>query len=395
LNKKSIERLRRNIVSFVRKGASQREAALHFHVALGTVQLWCRRAQGRRLERVDFSDQPAGNPAPGRTDPELELLILDLRNYLKDQSAHGEFGAASIQRELLTLGFGSPPALRTINRIVERHGAIDRRRRIRYPAPPRGWYLPAVAARRAELDSFDVVESLAIQNGPVVDVLNGISLHGGLPASWPNDRVNAVFIAEKCVPHWRRWGLPAFAQFDNDPRFSGPPNHPGIIGRIPRLCLSLGITPVFAPPREPGFQNCVESFNGRWVAKVWQRFHYASLPQLRHQAEDFVSDLIRFSALRREQAPARAAFPRNWALDLHAPPSGSLIFIRRTDPHGSVFLLGQHFHVSRHWLHRLVRAEVHIHQNRICFHSLRRREPEEQRLLNETRYTPKLVSAFT
>ncbi len=41
-----------------------------------------------------------------------------------------------------------------------------------------------------------------------------------------------------------------------------------------RLCLSLGVTAVFAPPRETGFQAAVESFNARWQAKVWQRFHF-------------------------------------------------------------------------------------------------------------------------
>jgi len=36
-------------------------------------------------------------------------------------------------------------------------------------------------ARAAELDSFDVVEGLAIQGHGEIDVLNGISLHGGWP----------------------------------------------------------------------------------------------------------------------------------------------------------------------------------------------------------------------
>ena len=45
------------------------------------------------------------------------------------------------------------------------------------------------------------------------------------------------------------------------------------IGRVIRLCLSLGVTAVFAPPRETGFQAAVESFNARWQANVWQRFH--------------------------------------------------------------------------------------------------------------------------
>ena len=35
---------------------------------------------------------------------------------------------------------------------------------------------------------------------------------------------------------------------------------PDAIGRLTRLCLALGIIPVFAPPREPGLQNAIEGF---------------------------------------------------------------------------------------------------------------------------------------
>jgi len=42
-----------------------------------------------------------------------------------------------------------------------------------------------------------------------------------------------------------------------------------------RTCLRLDVTPVFAPPRESGFQAAIENFNGRWQAKVWARFRGA------------------------------------------------------------------------------------------------------------------------
>ncbi len=51
--------------------------------------------------------------------------------------------------------------------------------------PPAGWYLPEVAAGRAELDSFDIVEGLALEGGLRVEVLNAVSLWGGLPGAWP------------------------------------------------------------------------------------------------------------------------------------------------------------------------------------------------------------------
>ena len=50
-------------------------------------------------------------------------------------------------------------------------------------------------------------------------------------------------------------------------------------------------------------------------------------------------------------------------------------------------LLARHFHIDRLWVHRLVRAEVDLDADRIWFYALRRRAPEEQRLLREEKYT--------
>ncbi len=99
-------------------------------------------------------------------------------------------------------------------------------------------------------------------------MLNGISLHGGLVASWPMTDVTARTAVQALTEDGRQVGLPAYAQFDNDTIFQGPHQDADGVGRVMRLCLSLGVVPVFAPPRETGFQAAIESSNGRWQAKV-------------------------------------------------------------------------------------------------------------------------------
>jgi hypothetical protein len=129
------------------------------------------------------------------------------------------------------------------------------------------------------LDSFDIVEGLVIRDGPRVDVPNGDSLHGGLVASWPMAApVTAKAVIEALIGHWRAHGLPGYAQFDNDTIVQGTHTHPDVIGRVMRLCL--GVTPVFSPPREMGFQAMIENYNGQWQAKVWARFAHDSLAEL-------------------------------------------------------------------------------------------------------------------
>jgi hypothetical protein len=235
------------------------------------------------------------------------------------------------------------------------------------------------------LDSVDVVEGLVIKGGPQVEVLNGVSLHGGLVASWPRgESVTAKFVVECLVEHWREFGLPGYAQFDNDTIFQGPHTHPDVVGRVSRLCLGLGVVPVFVPPREPGFQAAIENYNGSWQAKVWGRFEHADLDALADRSRRHVAALRRHRADRIEAAPPRSAFPRRWRLNLQARLKGRMVYLRRTDAEGRAEVLGRAFEVDRHWAHRLVRAEVDLDAGKIRFYRLRRREPGDQPLLRET-----------
>ncbi len=364
-----------------------RQVADQFGVALATVQRWVARAAGQRLDRVDWTDRPCGLPTPvNRTQRALEDRVLTIRQELRDTSDLGEFGAAAIHREWLARGLPAPPSVRTIGLILERRGALDRRRRTRRPPPPPGWYLPPVADGRAELDSFDLVEGLVIRGGIHVEVLNGISLHGGLVVSWPHTAITADFVVGALVEHWRAAGLPGYAQFDNDPLFEGPQIHPDTIGRVTRACLSLGVVPVFVPPRETGFQAAIEGFNGLWQAKVWARFQHPSLEALQAQSVRYVAAHRQRAAARIEAAPGRRPYPRGWRLDLQAHPQGRLVFLRRSNGRGEVQLLGRAFAVDPLWQHRLVRADVDLKRCRIRFCTLRRRAPDQQPMVKETRY---------
>lgn len=375
------------MVAAVRRGGSQRAVAVRFGVALCTVQRWFQRAQGQRLKRVDCNDLSSAPRRTRRTKASREQEVLTLRRRLKDHSPLGEFGAAAIQREMKDQRAATVLSISTIGRILRRHGVLDGRRRVRRPPPPRGWYLPAVAAAKAELDSFDTIEGLAIRGGPHVAVLTGISLHGGLPATWTARAVSAKMVVEALVEHWRSVGLPAYAQFDNDNRFLGPRQYADTVGRVIRLCLSLGVTPVFAPPNETGFQAAIESYNGRWQAKVWSRFEHVSLHGLSQRSAKYVAAARQRSRARIEAAPRRRPFPKRWRLDLQRAPQGTIVFLRRTDDRGRASVLGHTFDVDRNWLHRLVRTEVNLDDNTIRFFALRRREPTDQPLLNKVSYT--------
>ena len=377
------------MVAGFRRGLSLREVARLYRVALSTVQLWVERAGDSRLDRVDWSDRPSGAHHPSRkTEEVLEGRILALRKDLA-KSPLGEFGAAAIRRVLMGQSAKAVPCERTIHRVLERNGALDARRRVRRQAPPSGWYMPDVASHKAEIDQIDIVTGLVIEGGCDVEVLNIVSVHGGLIGCFPSDPIRTQKVREALLSHWREHGLPEYAQFDNDTRFLGPSNHPGVIGSVARMCLRLGVVPVFAPPRETGFQAAIESLNNRWQEKVWDRFHHESLPALRNQSDLYVAASHQNHALRIEGAPARSPFPSDWAFtseQLQAPLAGRIVFIRRTNNFGQLTVLGKPFDIGDHWAHRLVRCDLDLDTSRFCFVGLRRADPGSQPVLYKCNY---------
>jgi len=377
------------MVRLVRNGQSQRSVARQFGVSLNTVQRWVKRAAQSELEDVDWSDQlPGPERSPARSVGTLEDRVLAIRKSLREQSSLGEFGAVAIHCEMIHRGLKRIPSVRTIGRILERRGVLDGRRRVRRKAPPPGWYLRDLSARKVELDSFDIVEGLMLKGGRDVLVLNGISLLGGLCCSWPRTSITAAFTVQALIEHWRKWGRPAYAKFDNDTVFQGAHQWPDSFGRVTRTCLSLGVIPVFAPPLQPGFQADVEAFNGRWQEKVWSRFQFNNLADVKRRSDRYVQAHRQKNSSRIEDAPSRRKFPTNWRLDLKQPLKGHVIFIRKTNESGWVNALGYSWEASRLWCHRLVRMDVDLTSHEVRIYGLRRREPDQHTLLATHEYHP-------
>lgn len=155
-----------------------------------------------------------------------------------------------------------------------------------------------------------------------------------------------------------------------------------------RLCLALGVTPVFAPPLEMGFQAVIENFNGLWQQKVWVRCHHENLAVLHIFSERFTRAYTQRLAHRHEHLPPRRPFPDNFQLDWQNPPhAGSIIYLRRSSEAGTVKVLGHLLQLDPLWPHRLVRCEVDLDQEQIRCYRLRRREPSDQPLMATLPYT--------
>jgi hypothetical protein len=312
----------------------------------------------------------------------VERRIVALRRWLRQHDPLGYVGPQAIREHLLAQA-GDAPSARTIARILRRRGALPQKRH-RHPPPPPGWYLPKVAAGLAELDQLDVVEGLQLRRQGSVEVLNAISLWGKLALAEPSARgwrVDTILAALRS--HWQRWGRPDYLQMDNDTRFAGSPRAVRRLGRLIRFCLAEGVVPVFAPPRETGFQAAIERFNGLWQAKVWQRFRHRDLRQLRSRSRAF---LAAHRARQVREAPLRRGTPN--AVAHH------VVFLRRTDARGRIWVLGAHLTIAPHWSHRLVRATLNVSTQSLLCHALHRRHPSHQPLLKAIRFSLRTPATF-
>jgi transposase-like protein len=105
------------MVAATRHGESVRSVAARFGVSPPTVQRWVDRAKGKRLDRTSFTDLPsAPRRVANRVSTEMEKLVLNLRQQLRDQSDLGGFGAAAILRDTRA----DPRTLRTLIPFGER-----------------------------------------------------------------------------------------------------------------------------------------------------------------------------------------------------------------------------------------------------------------------------------
>jgi putative transposase len=108
----------------------------------------------------------------------------------------------------------------------------------------------------------------------------------------------AQSIADFLVSAWQRIGLPKTLQMDNGLEFRGSNRYPRSFGKVVRLCLDVGVEPLFIPPREPWRNGLIENFNGqaeRLLLNHDNFAHYGELQNGVHQFEQAINTSHRSS----------------------------------------------------------------------------------------------------
>lgn len=219
---------------------------------------WVRRQEaGGAAWATEHSRRPPESPR--RLAATLETAIVTTRRSLQQRQLFS--GAQAIAWELSELGL-TPPSLRTISRVLDRHGLVTAARR---PYVPTGVAYPALRAERpGHVHQTDFVGPCFLR-GPVrFYSLHSVDLGSGrcgvqqLPNRSSQPTLDALWAI------WSRLGIPDHQQVDNEMVFYGSRAHPRGLGPLIRLCLAMGVEPWFIPPAEPWRNGVVEKFNDRW-----------------------------------------------------------------------------------------------------------------------------------
>lgn len=248
-------------------------------ISLGYSKPWLYKWINRCLQGDPFwaesqSRRPQTSPTHTLSEVEEIVKLVRLNLYNRDLFC----GAQAIRWEMEDLKVKPLPSLRTIERILSRHG-LTHRRTGRYeskgPAYPR---LPSLVPNQTH--QADWVGPCYLK-GPLrfysLNVVDTATRRCGLH---PSVSKAGQPVMDAFWAIWKRLGIPKNLQVDNEMSFFGSPVHPRGMGPLIRLCLHYGVEPWFIPIKEPWRNGIVEKFNDHYEQRFLNKVSMNTLPDL-------------------------------------------------------------------------------------------------------------------
>jgi hypothetical protein len=371
---KDQEWLRRAAIERARAGEDHQAIWISLGQSRSWFYKWLQRSHEGDAEW--WFDRPPGtcNPA-NRSSKEIEELVKFARMHLHNQEQF--CGAQAIRWHLEEESVRPLPSLSTIGRILRRHDLTHKRlgryrpKGVPYPAPE--------ASRPNAVHQADFVGPRFIRTSTTTRrtyALNTVDLATGRCAVEALPGKGGMETAIWAM--WRRLGLPRYLQVDNEMTFYGSPLYPHTLGPLARLCLPLGVEPVFVPPREPWRNGVVEKFNDYWDVQIWRKRRISGWGDLqrenmalecRHNRDWRYSKLGGKTPLQALAAsgaalkfPTTETIPTDWP---SRPESGKYHLIRFIRGDGKLNVFGEKFAVDPDLRYEYVWATVDVKEQRL------------------------------
>jgi len=263
------------------------------------------------------------------------------------------------------------PQIWTINRILKRNNLVSKRER-RYQ--PKGKPYPQFPHRPFQINTlhqFDIIGPRYLKGDGCFYAHNLMDIGSHGVAINPKRSKVHEEVAVSLKESWEIMGIPYFLQLDNQLSCRGSNRYPRSFGLVIRLCLFLGVEPIFIPLGEPWRNGCIEKFQDTFEHRFFRRIVFFDFKDLQNQAkrfERFHNQNHRYSCLKGQtpnevlknnKFPLRV-FPDNFSWDSlkEKPKSGHIHLIRFIRSNRILDIFGEKFPVNKNLVYEYVRATI-------------------------------------
>jgi transposase len=369
MNEKKERLLRRRAVRLWLQGITPRAIADRLTRSKRWVHKWCQRFlnRGRDWARSDSRCPQQSFRYPAQT----RAVVIRLRKRLM-KSPVGLIGAKEIhtilqQEYLLT----RVPSTSTIQRILHEAGLIASEQ-----VTPEVYFPQPTPLANYVLYQMDWTLRY-LRGGTKVYAFHSLDLETrALHQTLSQDKTGQT-VRQHVLEMWQRLGVCDGLQMDNDAAFCGGYKVPRVMGALVRLCLFVGVEPIFIPVREPERNGAVEQVNGLWSGKFWKRNEFANseaIVRAKPRFDHWYEESYRPPSLNGQtvgqarQQVERVRLTRRQVMALPADKelpitAGRVHFIRRVNRDGEIKVLNEIWRVDKRLANQYIWAVIVTHEH--------------------------------
>ena len=277
----NIKELREQAIKRYENGESPKE----IYQSLGKGKTWFFKWLKRyKLDGEDWTKSHSRKPhqSPKRIDKIMEQTVIETRKYL-EKKQYSQIGALAISYDLNKQGIISPP-ISTINKILRRNNLVLKRTKY----TPKGVSYPSLLITHSNyVHQIDIVGPRYLKEDGRFYSVNIIDAFDRRNSTNPERRQNRIAVTKGLISSWKTIGIPLYEQMDNKLPMRGSNQYPHSFGLVIRLCLYLGIQPLFIPLAEPWRNGIIEHFQNVFDKMFFRTQYFKDFDHLYKQAKEF------------------------------------------------------------------------------------------------------------
>jgi transposase-like protein len=352
--------------------------------SLGRSRVWLRKwikryNDSKKSSKTEWFKEESRAPKNvyRKTDSEIEQLVVKVRKSLLEGATEDTkyrcIGAVDIQFRMHELGYSEveTPSLSTIKRIIKRNGLIIQKRKRYIRCKSKKRYTLLNSTKASDVHQMDFVGPRHIKGYGRISSLNLIDVVGSKAHIQQYAGQTMDNVIEFMLDCWTKNAIPNYLQMDNGASFIGDLIHPRHFSRVVRLCLHLGVEPVFIAPSKPWMNGTIEDFNGGFGQKLWEREQWTDLEHIRRESKTFLMrhnnrQDWKYRKTDLEAIPHRK-LPEDFEIgtDSLSITEGKVHFIRQVKGDGTISVLNENFDVGESLAYEYVWATIDTKQEQL------------------------------